>query len=268
IPEVGITVIGGYVYRGSCSPGLVGTYVFGDFAQQFVVPSGSLYHLIEPAPGNFEIRQFQIGLDDRPYGLFLKGFGEDEDGEVYACGSTALAPFGTTGVVERIVAMANPSLDVKPGSCPNPFNVRRRGVLPVALVGSATFDAAAVDVSSVRLARADGVGGQAVPSDGPPGPPATFDDVATPLDGDECNCHDLAGDGTVDLILRFTSRDVTSTLELDGLPSGSMVPLVVTGNLMCGVSFVSTTDCIRILSPNGPLGAVSPTPKRDQYEVE
>ena len=104
-PEGGITVIGGFVYRGSVSPSLVGTYVFGDFAQQFVVPSGSLYFLIEPAPGNFEIRQFRIDLDNVPYGLFLKGFGEDEDGEIYTCGTVALAPFGNTGVVERIVVV-------------------------------------------------------------------------------------------------------------------------------------------------------------------
>ncbi|MCH8824536.1 MAG: PQQ-dependent sugar dehydrogenase [Planctomycetes bacterium] len=106
-PEGGITVIGGFVYRGSRSPSLVGTYVFGDFAQQFVLPSGSLYFLAEPVPGNFEIRRFRITEDDIPYGLFLKGFGEDEDGEIYVCGSVALAPFGDTGVVERIVVVPN-----------------------------------------------------------------------------------------------------------------------------------------------------------------
>ena len=103
IPEGGITVIGGFVYRGSASPGLVGKYVFGDFAQQFVVPSGTLYFLEETAPGNFEIRRLIIGANDVPYGLFVKGFGEDEDGEIYVCGSVALAPSGTTGVVERLV---------------------------------------------------------------------------------------------------------------------------------------------------------------------
>lgn len=104
-PEGGITVIGGFVYRGSASPLLVGTYVFGDFAQAFSDPTGKLYHLVQPTPGGYEIREFQIGFDDRPYGLFLKGFGEGEDGEIYACGSVALAPFGDTGVVQRIVVI-------------------------------------------------------------------------------------------------------------------------------------------------------------------
>jgi hypothetical protein len=114
--EGGITVIGGFVYRGSQSPSLVGTYVFGDFAQQFVLPSGSLYFVAEPVPGNFEIRRFRITEGDIPYGLFLKGFGEDEDGEIYACGSTALAPFGDTGVVERIVVVEGRQSPIRPAN--------------------------------------------------------------------------------------------------------------------------------------------------------
>jgi hypothetical protein len=105
IPEGGITVIGGFVYRGADSPSLVGKYIFGDFAQQFVVPSGTLFFIADPTGNAPEIQKFQIGLDDRPYGLFLKGFGEDEEGEIYACGSTALAPIGNTGVCARIVAL-------------------------------------------------------------------------------------------------------------------------------------------------------------------
>ena len=104
-PEIGISVIGGFVYRGSESAGLVGKYFFGDFAQDFFTPSGTLLFVDDPAGPGPVIEQFQIGLEDRPYGLFLKGFGEDEDGEVYACGSTALAPVGTTGVCQRIVAV-------------------------------------------------------------------------------------------------------------------------------------------------------------------
>jgi glucose/arabinose dehydrogenase len=99
----GITVVGGFVYRGSCSRVLSGKYVFGDFAAAFTVPSGRLYFLIEPTPGSFEIREFQIGIGNVPYGLFLKGFGEGEDGEIYVCGSTELAPVGSGGVVHRLV---------------------------------------------------------------------------------------------------------------------------------------------------------------------
>lgn len=101
--EGGITVIGGFVYRGTRSPELVGAYVFGDFSDQFGTPGGRLYYLPDPTAGEIEIKAFQIGAADLPYGLFLKGFGEGEEGELYACGSSALAPFGATGLVQRIV---------------------------------------------------------------------------------------------------------------------------------------------------------------------
>ena len=255
-PEGGITVIGGFVYRGSVSPGLFGTYVFGDFAQQFVQPTGSLYHLIEPAPGSFEIRQFQIGLDDRAYGLFLKGFGEGEDGEIYACGSVALAPFGETGVVQRIV-QGTPGLDIRPGSCPNPLNRNSNGILPVALVGTAGFDVAEVDLATVRLARVDGEGGEAAPNEGPPGPSSTTADVATPFGGDTCDCHDLGGDGIDDLSLKFRTSDLVDALDLNNSPFGDLVELVVTGELLDGTPFTSEIDCIRLVPPGTPPGILA-----------
>lgn len=122
--EGGISVIGGFVYRGARSPRLFGTYVFGDFSAQFTVPGGRLYFLEQTSDDGlggdpfeteqFEIREFRIGADDVPYGLFLKGFGEDEEGEIYACGSTELAPVGTTGVVQRIVVVVQ---TVRIGAC-------------------------------------------------------------------------------------------------------------------------------------------------------
>ena len=68
-------------------------------------------------------------------------------------------------------------LDIKPGSCPNPFNRHGNGVLPVALVGTVEFDVAQVDLSTLRLSRADGVGGSVAPNDGPPGPRSMIKDA-------------------------------------------------------------------------------------------
>ncbi len=153
----GIAVIGGYVYRGARSPGFAGRYVFGDFSGSFGRPSGRLYFLVEPEPGTFEIREMILGPDDVPYGRYLKGYGEDEKGEVYALGSTALAPVGSTGIVHRIAEMVNPVLDIRPGACPNRINRVSRGILPVALVGTADFDVADVDQSTLALARGGSV---------------------------------------------------------------------------------------------------------------
>ncbi len=97
----GISIMGGYMYRGGSSPCLNGTYVFGDFSANFS-PAGRLYYLIEPAPGEYEIRRLRIGLEDRLLGKYLKGMGEDEDGEVYALVTNTLAPTGVTGEVLHI----------------------------------------------------------------------------------------------------------------------------------------------------------------------
>ncbi len=100
--EGGITVIGGFVYRGSAYAPLVANYVFGDFSDNFFVPGARLYYFDTDGPRAFERRQFFLAPDDQPLGRFLKGFGEDQDGELYVAVSEALAPFGDTGIVYRI----------------------------------------------------------------------------------------------------------------------------------------------------------------------
>ena len=107
-PDGGIAVVGGFVYRGLRSPALVGKYVFGDFSASFAAPGGRLYYLVEPVPGSFAIQEFHLGAADLPYGKFLKGIGEDANGEIYLCASTRLGPSGTAGVVERLVAVNRP----------------------------------------------------------------------------------------------------------------------------------------------------------------
>jgi hypothetical protein len=48
-------------------------------------------------------REFIIGRDDRALNLFVKGMGQDQNGEVYVLGSTVVGPTGTTGVVYKLV---------------------------------------------------------------------------------------------------------------------------------------------------------------------
>ena len=148
-------------------------------------------------------------------------------------------------------------LDIKPGSCPNPFNRGSSGVLPVALVGTVEFDPTEVDLSTLQLSRADGVGGSVAPNEGPPGPHSVFEDVATPFDGEGCECHDLGGDGIDDLSMKFKTRDLVDALELDELPGGAVVELVLSGSLLDGTPFVAG-DCIVIVPP-GDLGPISAT---------
>ncbi len=136
------------------------------------------------------------------------------------------------------------SLDIKPGSCPNSFNRNSNHVLPVALVGTDDFDVLDVDLSTLELSRGDGVGGQATPLEGPPGPHSVVEDAATPFDGELCDCHELEGDGIDDLSLKFP--DVVAELQLDEFSRGDLVELCVSGTLLDGRDF-DTCDCIRIV---------------------
>jgi glucose/arabinose dehydrogenase len=89
----GLAVVGGFVYRGSRYPLLVGRYVFGDFARTFA-NNGRLFYL---DTGNV-IKEFKL-QGQTELGLSLLGFGEDADGEIYVLANATGTPFGSTGVV-------------------------------------------------------------------------------------------------------------------------------------------------------------------------
>ena len=73
--DQGISVTGGFVYRGKAVPALAGQYVFGDFG------SGRIWTI--PA----DTRQFrapELLMDTNATGrVFLSSFGEDSSGELY-----------------------------------------------------------------------------------------------------------------------------------------------------------------------------------------
>jgi glucose/arabinose dehydrogenase len=103
--DEGIAIVGGFVYHGTAIPELEGKYVFGDFSQGFGSPAGRLFY----ADLNTGlIQELVIGLDDRELGLFVKGFGQDENGELYLLASSNLGPSGTTGVVLELISVPEP----------------------------------------------------------------------------------------------------------------------------------------------------------------
>ncbi len=148
-------------------------------------------------------------------------------------------------------------LDIKPGSCPNSYNRDSHGVLPVALVGTDTFDVTQVDIDSILLVRKDGEGGSVAPNEGPPGPMSEFEDTATPFEGEEqCDCHDLEGDGILDLMMHFNTDEVVLALQLNDFSPGELVPLTLIGTLLDGKPFRSS-DCIRLVPPGTSPGMLS-----------
>lgn len=95
----GPAVIGGFVYRGMTIPGLAGKYVFGDFGN-FFSPSGRLFYL----DGGNIIRELRLGATNRKLGVWIKGLAQDSAGDVYVCGTKEPGPWGTSGMVLKIVA--------------------------------------------------------------------------------------------------------------------------------------------------------------------
>jgi hypothetical protein len=148
------------------------------------------------------------------------------------------------------------AMDIKPGGCPNSFNINSNGVLPVALLGSADLDVTQVNLASVHISRVDEVGEHLTPHEGPPGPHTTIEDVATPFTGPACACHDFEGDGFLDLSLKFKSADLVAALELNSLTVGALVPLVLNGELLDGTAFVAY-DCVRLIPPGTPPGLLN-----------
>lgn len=99
----GSAVIGGYVYRGTKVSALQGRYVFADWGS-FDAPSGRLFYLDTAN----QVNELRLGSNDRPLGLWVKGFGEGPDGELYVFGSRVVGPAGNTGKMLRIIPGPEP----------------------------------------------------------------------------------------------------------------------------------------------------------------
>ncbi|MHC4673676.1 MAG: hypothetical protein ACYTBZ_14430 [Planctomycetota bacterium] len=129
-------------------------------------------------------------------------------------------------------------LDIKPGSCPNPVNTNTQGKgrIPMAILGTETFDVSEIDPASISI------GGVVFPVRTP-----VIEDVGTPLlDGEECECHELEGDGIDDLLIHFSRREVLLALGLNNMPPGTVVPITVSGELLDG-TLIEATDCVTLV---------------------
>jgi len=135
------------------------------------------------------------------------------------------------------------TLDIRPGSCPNPLNVRSRGSVKMAVLGDVAFDVTEIDVDSLALTRADGVGESVYPVTKRGGRTAVVADRSTALSGSPCSCQEGGVDGIDDLVLRFSVRQMVRSFELDLVPRNTSVVLTLEGDLLDGRTFTAS-DCV------------------------
>jgi len=119
------------------------------------------------------------------------------------------------------------TVDVRPMSWPNPLNVKDKGVLPVAILGTTDVDVSRIDPATILL---EGVA------------PLRWalEDVGTPGDP-------LAGpDGIMDLSLKFDAQAIVAALG--AVNDGDEVTLHLTGNLKAGFGGtpIAGQDVVRI----------------------
>jgi glucose/arabinose dehydrogenase len=110
VQGLGVTVIGGYVYRGDILPQFRGRYIFADFSEAQSRPDGRIFIAKTRDIGGTGLWGFQEihfpRLPGREIGHYVKGFGQDLDGEVYILGTLVLGPSGTTGKVFQLTKVS------------------------------------------------------------------------------------------------------------------------------------------------------------------
>jgi glucose/arabinose dehydrogenase len=108
-PEAyGVTITGGYVYRGKAFPLLAGKYIFADWSRHMAIADGTLLVATIPPPGPGAARWTvqPLALKEFPDGRiksFIWALGEDEDGELYVLANGINSVANTRGKVFKLV---------------------------------------------------------------------------------------------------------------------------------------------------------------------
>lgn len=103
--DVGIAIIGGYLYHGDAFPALQGQYLFGNHAKSEDNHHGVLLSATPSETGMWSFEQLQIvGGEGGLLPGRLLSFGQDAAGEPYILTKETEGPKGTTGKVYRLVS--------------------------------------------------------------------------------------------------------------------------------------------------------------------
>ncbi|MFL5787536.1 MAG: hypothetical protein ACJ748_05755, partial [Flavisolibacter sp.] len=99
---IALTIIGGYVYRGTAVSSLQGKYIFGTFSQNGQ-PNAKVYMATNATTGPWPWQELTLKGFQPNLGMYLKGFGQDQSGEVYLATSSQLGISGTTGKIYKLI---------------------------------------------------------------------------------------------------------------------------------------------------------------------
>jgi hypothetical protein len=108
-PETrGVSVTGGYVYRGQALPHLQGKYIFADWSRSWALPEGVIFAATRPADGgkvwSMEVLPLAAPTNGK-VGAYILAFGQDAEGELYVLTNGSSSPMGTRGKVFKLVPM-------------------------------------------------------------------------------------------------------------------------------------------------------------------
>ena len=101
-------------------------------------------------------------------------------------------------------------VDIKPGLCPNPLVVSKRGVVTVAVLGTNDFKVNEIDRNSIRLLEVVQPVDSRVIDVATPYRLFTWDASGTKVTADFCT--DQGPDGKPDLVLTFEKKDILKAL--------------------------------------------------------
>lgn len=129
------------------------------------------------------------------------------------------------------------SVDIKPGSFPNSINLRsKKGVTPVAILGSSDFDVTAVDPDTVELEGVAPVKWAIEDLALVPNP--AYDPILNP------DVPQMIGDGYDDLIFHFSTPELRK--DNGGTLDGDSIEAMLTGETIDGTP-IEGTDSVRII---------------------
>lgn len=90
----------------------------------------------------------------------------------------------TNNTLAAAIDFCRPRIDIKPGSDINPVNLKSRGVIPVAILGSETFDVTAIDETTI-----------------------TFGPAGATIAHRHAHLEDVNQDGLMDMLVHFRTQE-------------------------------------------------------------